>query len=85
MPSLELRNRLSIRYFDTYLWLLWSFSSQIAGIVFPFGNERRHVGGEFTVKVHLFAGLGVDETQRFGMEGLAGTQFEAIVDELGVT
>ena len=54
------------------------------GVVLPLGDEGGHVGGEVAVEVHLLAGLGVDEAEGLGVQGLAGTQGEAVVDELGV-
>ena len=58
---------------------------EVAGVVFPLGDEGCHVGGEVAVEVHLLAGFGVDEAEGLGVQGLAGAQFEAVVDELGVT
>ena len=57
---------------------------EVAGVIFPFGDEGGHVGRELAVEVHLLAGLGMNEAEGFGMQGLAGAQFEAVVDELGV-
>ena len=75
------------------LYLLFSFypevsilllGGEVAGIVFPLGDEGGHVGREVAVEVHLLAGLGVDETEGLGVQGLAGAQLEAVVDELGI-
>ena len=63
----------------------WLLGGEVAGVVFPLGDEGGHVGGEVAVEVHLLASLGMDEAQRFGVQGLAWAQFEAVVDELGVT
>jgi len=54
------------------------------GVGFPLGDEGGHVGGGGAVEVHLLAGDGVDKAQGLGMQGLAGTQLKAVVDELGV-
>ena len=57
---------------------------EVVGVVLPLGDEGGHVGGEVAVEVHLLAGLGVDEAEGLGVQGLAGAQGEAVVDELGV-
>ena len=57
---------------------------EVAGVVFPLGDEGGHVGGEVAVEVHLLAGLGVDKTKGLGVQGLTGAQLEAVVDEVGV-
>lgn len=57
---------------------------EVAGVVFPLGDEGGHVGGEVAVEVHLLAGLGVDEAQGLGVQGLAWAEREAVVDELGI-
>ncbi len=54
------------------------------GVVLPFGDEGGHVVGEVAVEVHLLTGFGVDKAKGLGVQGLAGAQFEAVVDELGI-
>ena len=44
---------------------------EVAGVVFPLGDEGGHVGGEVAVEVHLLPGLGMDEAQGLGVQGLA--------------
>ena len=66
------------------LEILVLLGGEVAGVVFPLADEGGHVGGEVAVEVHLLARLGVDEAQCLGVQGLARTQFEAVVDELGV-
>ena len=63
---------------------IFLFVGEVAGVVFPLGDKGGHVGGEVAVEVHLLAGLGVDETEGLGVQGLAGAQLEAVVDELGI-
>ena len=60
------------------------FGGEVAGVVFPLGDEGGHVVGEVAVEVHLLAGLGVNEAEGLGVQGLAWAQVEAVVDELGV-
>ena len=58
---------------------------EVAGVVFPFGDESGHIGREIAIKVHLLSSLRMYKAQSLGMQGLAGTQFETVVDELGIT
>ena len=44
---------------------------EVAGVIFPLGDEGGHVGGEVAVEVHLLPGLGMDEAQGLGVQGLA--------------
>ena len=46
----------------SFSWQVLSLlGGEVAGVVFPLGDEGSHVGREVAVEVHLLAGLGVDE------------------------
>lgn len=66
------------------IFIVISLGGEVAGVVFPLGDEGGHVGREVAVEVHLLSCLGVDEAQRLGVQGLARAQLKAVVDELGV-
>ena len=69
----------------SFSWQVLSLlGGEVAGVVFPLGDEGGHVGREVAVEVHLLAGLGVDKTEGLGVQGLAGAQLKAVVDELGI-
>ena len=50
----------------------------------PFFDEGGHVGGEGRFQEDALAGAGVGEAEGAGMEGLAGADGEAVLDELAV-
>ena len=60
------------------------FGGEVAGVIFPLGDEGGHVGRKVTVEVHLLACLWMHEAQCLGMKGLTRAQLEAIVNELGI-
>ena len=47
-------------------------------------HQSLHVVGPFGVEEHLLSCDGVDEAERLGVEHLARTELEAVVDELAV-
>ena len=49
------------------------FFRHVGGVLAPFGQEGLHVRGQGGIKAHGLAGAGMVETERPGMEGLAGT------------
>ena len=53
-------------------------------VVAPFVDERSHVGRYFAVEVHLLVRDGVHKAQRLGVERLARTGFEAVLNKLGI-
>ena len=55
------------------------FGGEVAGVVFPFGDEGGHVGGQLAVEVHLLARLGMDEAEGLGMQRLPWTQLKAVI------
>ena len=54
------------------------------GIVAPFFKNLGEVGGHIGVEEQVFSGDGMDEAERLGVEGLAGQDLEAVVNELFV-
>ena len=60
------------------------FGGEVAGVIFPLGDEGGHVGRKVAVEVHLLACLWMHKAQCLGMKGLTRAQLEAVVNELGI-
>ena len=58
--------------------------NHVFGVFAPFVYEGLHVGRKGRVEADHLLGARVDETEGLGMEGLAGEELEAVLDELAV-